>query len=104
MTDECYCECYNEDPIQAIEMNSEDLFDSESRDRALERIRESNRVTIYGNSVITVNMDLVLFMEEKDDMIIFHLLNNAKITVHKSGDILIEMGDMPKVAFNHKEL
>ncbi len=97
-------DCYCEHTIETTGVNTEDIFDEENGRKTISRIRDNNRVTIYGNTVVTINMDLVTVVEEKDDMLVFHFVNNAKIIVHKNGDIEYTTNNMPQTVISHKEL
>ncbi len=97
---DCYCEHY----LETISINVDEIFNEESSNNTIKQIRDNNRIRLYGNSEVIINMDLVTVVEVKSDMLIFHFVNGTKIVVHKNGDIEYLTNNTSQSIILNKEL
>ncbi len=80
-------DCYCERRLETINVNVEDLFSEEESYKTVNRLRDNDRITLYGRNRIIVNMNLVTAVEVYDNVVIFHFMNGSKLIVNKSGEI-----------------
>ncbi len=69
-----------------------DIF-GEQQSYYLSLMREKDRVTIWAGKEITINMNLVTFMTEDENEITFHFINQTKLVIRKTGEVLYVTSD-----------
>ncbi len=74
----------------------EELF-GERQSEELNNMREADRVVIYANNTVVVNMSLVTFLVAKKNAVVFHFVNKTKIVVKRSGDVYYIPNDVASI-------